>query len=72
MAVLEGNTDIVNGQFSYPTRSDVQVLNKLSMSIKKGEKIALIGESGCGKSTVIQLMQRFYGTLELWFGQHCY
>jgi len=69
LEVLEGNTDIVDGQFSYPTRSDVQVLNKLSMSIKKGEKIALVGESGCGKSTVIQLMQRFYdldqGSLKL-------
>ena len=63
LEVLEGNTDIVDGQFSYPTRSDVHVLNKLSMSIKKGEKIALIGESGCGKSTVIQLMQRFYDLL---------
>merc|ERR1712106_604140 len=45
---LQGNTDIVNGEFSYPTRSDVQVLNKLSLSIKSGEKIALVGESGCG------------------------
>merc|ERR1719400_2079304 len=43
--------------------------NRLQLSIKKGEKIALVGESGCGKSTVIQLIQRFYdlndGSLEL-------
>merc|ERR1712223_149875 len=48
---------------------DVQILNRLQLSIKKGEKIALVGESGCGKSTVIQLIQRFYdldqGSLEL-------
>merc|ERR1719400_2787839 len=46
-----------------------QILNRLQLSIKKGEKIALGGESGCGKSTVIQLIQRFYdldqGSLEL-------
>jgi len=69
LEVMKGNTDIIEGEFSYPTRSDVQVLNKLSMSIKSGEKIALVGESGCGKSTVIQLMQRFYdldqGSLKL-------
>merc|ERR1712179_845485 len=69
MEEMKGNTDVLDGQFSYPTRSDVQVLNKLSMSIKSGEKIALVGESGCGKSTVIQLMQRFYdldqGSLKL-------
>ena len=37
-----------------------QVLNRLNLSIKTGEKIALVGESGCGKSTVIQIIQRLY------------
>merc|ERR1712018_973824 len=53
----------------YPTRQDIQILNRLNLSIKTGECIALVGESGCGKSTVIQLIQRFYdlnqGSLEL-------
>merc|ERR1712128_108138 len=66
---LEGNTDITDGEFSYPTRNDVQVLNKLTLSVKNGEKIALVGESGCGKSTVIQLIQRLYdlasGSIEM-------
>merc|ERR1712083_1063072 len=57
------------GEFRYPTRPDVKVLNRLSLALKAGQKIALVGESGCGKSTVIQLIQRFYdvasGSLEM-------
>lgn len=37
-----------------------QVLNGLSLKINKGETVALVGESGCGKSTTVQLLQRFY------------
>merc|ERR1712083_1202667 len=48
------------GEFRYPTRPDVKVLNRLSLALKAGQKIALVGESGCGKSTVIQLIQRLY------------
>ena len=66
---VEGNVEVKDAEFTYPTRQDVQILNRLQLSIKKGEKIALVGESGCGKSTVIQLIQRFYdldqGSLEL-------
>merc|ERR1711953_1087761 len=57
---VEGNVDLKDADFTYPTRKDVQILNRLQLSIKKGEKIALVGESGCGKSTIIQLIQRFY------------
>ena len=38
----------------------LQVLNGLNLSVKKGETVALVGESGCGKSTTVQLVQRFY------------
>ena len=38
----------------------MKVLRKLNLSIQSGEKIALVGQSGCGKSTVIQMIQRFY------------
>ena len=41
-----------------------QILNGLSMRANKGQTIALVGASGCGKSTVIQLIQRFYDPLE--------
>ena len=46
--------------FSYPSRPDVPVLRGLNLSMKSGETVALVGASGCGKSTVIQLVQRFY------------
>merc|ERR1719350_2447824 len=57
---IEGNVALTDAQFSYPTRQDVQVMKKLSLAISAGQKVALVGQSGCGKSTVIQLIQRFY------------
>lgn len=66
---VEGSLQMREAEFSYPTRRDVQILNRLNLSIKTGESIALVGESGCGKSTVVQLIQRLYdldsGSLEL-------
>tara|TARA_B110000027_G_scaffold11340_1_gene10028 strand:- start:2213 stop:4036 length:1824 start_codon:yes stop_codon:yes gene_type:complete len=55
--------DIIFNQvkFSYPSRSDVQVLNGLSFKIPKGKTIALVGKSGSGKSTIASLLlMRFY------------
>jgi ABC-type multidrug transport system fused ATPase/permease subunit len=46
--------------FSYPSRPDIQVLKDVSISIKPGEKIALVGPSGTGKSTIVQLLMRYY------------
>ena len=46
--------------FSYPSRKKVQVLSNFSLSVSKGQKIALVGSSGCGKSTITQLLERFY------------
>jgi ATP-binding cassette subfamily B (MDR/TAP) protein 1 len=50
--------------FTYPTRSDVQVLNGLSLEIPAGKTVALVGQSGCGKSSTIQLIQRFYDPID--------
>ena len=57
---ISGNTSIEDGVFAYPTRSNINILKQLNLAIKAGEKIALVGQSGCGKSTVIQMIQRFY------------
>ena len=46
--------------FKYPTRPDVQVLNHFSWRIRAGENVAIVGASGSGKSTIIQLLQRMY------------
>uniref|UniRef100_A0A8C5D2M1 ATP-binding cassette, sub-family B (MDR/TAP), member 11a n=1 Tax=Gadus morhua TaxID=8049 RepID=A0A8C5D2M1_GADMO len=47
-------------KFTYPTRPDVQVLNGLVVSVKPGQTLAFVGSSGCGKSTSVQLLERFY------------
>ncbi|TAF32685.1 MAG: ATP-binding cassette domain-containing protein [Cytophagales bacterium] len=52
--------------FSYPTRADVQIFDALNFRIEAGEKVALVGYSGAGKSTIVQLLMRFY---ELQSGQ---
>lgn len=49
-----------NIRFSYPTRPDLPVLKDISLHIKQGSKIALVGQSGAGKSTIVQLLLRFY------------
>lgn len=46
--------------FRYPTRKEEFVLKGLCLTIKPGESVALVGESGCGKSTFVNLMMRFY------------
>ncbi|CAF0731721.1 unnamed protein product [Adineta steineri] len=57
---LSGETEFDQVKFIYPSRPTVLVLNKLQLSIKSGQRIALVGASGCGKSTIVQLLERFY------------
>lgn len=57
---LRGAVEFERVTFSYPTRPDVAVLKDLTFSIAAGEKIALVGQSGSGKSTIISLLMRFY------------
>ncbi len=46
--------------FTYPSRPDTSALADFSLSIKPGETVALVGPSGAGKTTIVQLIQRFY------------
>lgn len=57
---MNGNITFENVHFSYPQRKDAKILNGLFLRIPAGKTIALCGASGCGKSTIIQLLQRFY------------
>jgi ABC-type multidrug transport system fused ATPase/permease subunit len=57
---MVGDLQFENVQFSYPTRDDIPVLKGIDIDIKAGQKIALVGSSGAGKSTIAQLILRFY------------
>jgi len=57
---LKGDISYQNVDFSYPTRKDIQILENLSFDIQRGQKIALVGASGSGKSTIAQLLLRLY------------
>ncbi len=60
MTQIEGSISIDNLSFHYPTRPEVPVIDRLSLDIKAGEKVALVGHSGAGKSTIAQLLLRMY------------
>ncbi|GMR60884.1 hypothetical protein PMAYCL1PPCAC_31079, partial [Pristionchus mayeri] len=55
-----GNLRLHGVSFKYPSRQENQVLKELSLDIHPGEKIALVGSSGTGKSTIVSLLERFY------------
>jgi len=46
--------------FKYPTKKDQWVFTGLSFTIKRGDKVAFVAESGAGKSTILGLLLRFY------------
>uniref|UniRef100_H3BX23 ATP-binding cassette, sub-family B (MDR/TAP), member 4 n=1 Tax=Tetraodon nigroviridis TaxID=99883 RepID=H3BX23_TETNG len=57
---IKGDIEFKNIHFRYPSRPEVKILNNMSLSVKSGQTMALVGSSGCGKSTTVQLLQRFY------------
>ena len=50
-------------KFNYPTRPNIPVLQGMTLSIGQGSTVALVGASGCGKSTSVGLLERFYDPL---------
>ncbi|MEL6132905.1 MAG: ABC transporter transmembrane domain-containing protein, partial [Bacteroidota bacterium] len=57
---LTGDIKFDEVRFTYPTREDVEVLRGINIEVAAGSKIALAGHSGAGKSTIAQLLLRFY------------
>jgi ATP-binding cassette, subfamily B, bacterial len=66
---VRGEVRLENITFHYPSRPDKPALYRFSLSVSHGEKLALVGPSGAGKTTVFQLVLRFYdpetGTITL-------
>lgn len=60
---IRGEIEFKNVNFKYPDAEDY-VLSDISFFVKKGETLAIIGATGCGKSTVINLIPRFYDVTE--------
>ena len=57
---VAGRIAFENVHFTYPARPDVQALDGINLSIDPGETVAFVGPSGAGKTTIIQLILRFY------------
>lgn len=57
---IDGKIAFDSVSFAYPSRSEVQILDNFSFDINRGEKIAFVGQSGSGKTTIAKLIMRFY------------
>ena len=55
-----GQIDFAGVSFNYPARPEIPALKDVTLSIKPGETVAFVGPSGAGKTTIIQMLQRFY------------
>ena len=64
MDKLEGSVDVINVDFVYPARPDVIIFKNFCLKIKAGTSMALVGQSGSGKSTIIGIIERFYDPLK--------
>lgn len=57
---LKGHIRFNELSFTYPSRPEARVINKLSFSVSAGEQLAVVGPSGAGKSTLVSLILNFY------------
>ncbi|CAM1505503.1 Fc.00g111400.m01.CDS01 [Cosmosporella sp. VM-42] len=60
---VDGTLEFRDVHFRYPTRPEQPVLRGLNLVVRPGQYVALVGASGCGKSTTIALLERFYDPL---------
>ena len=61
---VQGVVEFKNVTFSYPTKKDVKVADNISLKVEKNQVVALVGKSGSGKSSIINLIERFYNAAE--------
>ncbi len=57
---IAGKIEFTNVSFSYPTRRDIKVIKNLTFTVEPGQKVAFVGSSGAGKSTIASLIPGFY------------
>jgi ABC-type multidrug transport system fused ATPase/permease subunit len=67
---IVGRIHFKSVMFAYPLRKDVQVLRSLSFALEAGASLAIVGSSGCGKSTIVNLLLRFYDAAQGRVRQH--
>ena len=56
----QGNVEYRNVKFEYPTKPDVPILKNISVRVDDNQIVALVGTSGCGKTSMVSLLERFY------------
>eukprot|EP00253_Pinus_taeda_P023516 PITA_23516 len=61
---VRGSVALNSVDFAYPARPNAMILRNFSLKVNAGSSVALVGKSGCGKSTIIGLIERFYDPLK--------
>ena len=64
LKVTDGKVDFEHISVAYPDEPDVEIIHDLSLHVKPGEMIALVGPTGAGKTTIVNLISRFYDPVE--------
>jgi ATP-binding cassette subfamily B (MDR/TAP) protein 1 len=61
---VQGYIELQDVQFAYPSRPDIMVFKNFNLKVSAGTTVAMVGQSGSGKSTIIGLIERFYDPLQ--------
>ena len=67
----KGELKVDNVVFAYPSKPEINILKGVTVDVTTNQIVALVGASGCGKSSIIQLMERFYDPVQgkMWFNE---